>query len=169
MVGRIVPVTGTTHGIASPGSDRLVNRLRGTASEVRFGFTLVELLVVIAIIGILIGLLLPAVQAAREASRRSACTNNCKQIALALHMYHDLNGTLAPRIRHAPGQGLWNRSGWRHAVRGMVMGRTSFPFIEQGNISASIPWSYNPGTDTLPPGVDHTTICDESAHLRVPF
>ena len=97
------------------------NRIRGA-------FTLVELLVVIAIIGLLVGLLLPAVQSAREAARRMQCSNNLKQMALAIHNYESSFKKIPCAIMGSPIDGHRfddDGFGWQSAI---------LPFIEQQNL-----------------------------------
>ena len=115
------------------------------------GFTLVELLVVIAIIGILVALLLPAVQAAREAARRMSCSNNMKQIGLAMHNYHDTYKTFpfgegARPIRGGAYASAWNGPNWRVAI---------LPFIEQAPMYDQL--DFNITFDACRPGFRNTT------------
>ena len=102
------------------------------------GFTLVELLVVIAIIGVLVSLLLSAVQAAREAARRMQCTNNLKQIGLALHNYEGTHKKFpfgkGPAYAGAPVYARWGQ----HAF--------ILPYIEQQNLYNAIDFNYAPET-----------------------
>ncbi len=88
-------------------------------------FTLIELLVVIAIIAILIGLLLPAVQKVREAAARTQCTNNLKQLGIAMHAYHDVTGSFAYE------DGPTNYGG---SYNGPSIYVQILPYIEQNNL-----------------------------------
>ncbi len=98
----------------------------------RKAFTLIELLVVIAIIGVLIALLLPAVQAAREAARRAQCTNNLKQMGIALHNYHDTVGAFPPGLISVPASdGANSGPGWG-------WGAMLLPTMEQSVVYHSI-------------------------------
>jgi prepilin-type N-terminal cleavage/methylation domain-containing protein/prepilin-type processing-associated H-X9-DG protein len=106
----------------------------------RSGFTLIELLVVIAIIAVLIALLLPAVQAAREAARRMQCTNNLKQIGLALHNYISSIGVLPPGRFNSHIAGHGNCWGTYAQL---------LPQLDQTAIYNAFNFNLPPDTDTL--------------------
>ena len=122
----------------------------------RSGFTLVELLVVIAIIAILIALLLPAVQAAREAARRIQCSNNLKQIGIALHNYHGVYNLFPSGAHQRHG------AGWTVAI---------MPFLEQQAIYEQLELDsayyvpsavYLPNLDRLQDVVVSSYVCPSS-------
>jgi prepilin-type N-terminal cleavage/methylation domain-containing protein/prepilin-type processing-associated H-X9-DG protein len=101
-------------------------------NRTRLGFTLIELLVVIAIIAVLIGLLLPAVQKVREAAGRAKCQNNLKQIALALHNFHDTHQAFPPGyVSGVSSSGTDSGPGWGWAA--MIL-----PQMEQAALYASL-------------------------------
>jgi type II secretory pathway pseudopilin PulG len=113
------------------------------------------LLVVIAIIGMLIALLLPAVQAAREAGRRTQCTNNLRQLGLAIHNYHDTTQALPP----LGGATYYNQIG------GFSWLAFILPFIEGGNTAQQFDMSTVPPTDNsqiIPPNTvtNYRAVCD---------
>ena len=93
------------------------------------GFTLVELLVVIAIIGVLIALLLPAIQAAREAARKMSCSNNLKQIGIAIHNFHDSQNGIVPIHLGTLSSNEFNRVSWCVLL---------YPFMEQQSLFQTI-------------------------------
>jgi len=101
-------------------------------------FTLIELLVVIAIIGVLISLLLPAVQYAREAAQRARCTNNLKQIGLAIHNYADAHDRLPPGY-----VSLWDTRLLADTGPGWGWASLLLPFTEQDELSRSVNFERN--------------------------
>ena len=126
-----------------------IMRTSSAQTDRKRGFTLIELLVVISIIAVLVGLLLPAVQSAREAAHRLKCTNNLKQIILALHNYEGANGTYPPGA-------CWQAYAGDHSDAAGHLVRIA-PYLEQSAIADamnfSIPMYYSANTTVTGTGL----------------
>ena len=127
--------------------------------RVRSGFTLIELLVVIAIIAVLIALLLPAVQAAREAARRAQCTNNLKQLGLAVANFESTNGKLPDGLGPYPFNPPPAGGGTRVGVQGLIL-----PYLEQSSLYSAI----NLTIDMNSTGDNDTARCQQLSALLCP-
>jgi prepilin-type N-terminal cleavage/methylation domain-containing protein len=134
-----------------------------TASARRVGFSLVELLVAVAIVGVLVGLLLPAVQRVPEAAARAKCSNNLKQIGLALHNFHDAHRALPAGVTRTQPNELFPRMTWLARL---------LPHLDQEPLDAA---HFGPGRFDGPcdvfhfwsphPGGAQVVTCDGSVHF----
>jgi prepilin-type N-terminal cleavage/methylation domain-containing protein/prepilin-type processing-associated H-X9-DG protein len=146
-------------------TDRVTSRCR------RPGFTLIELLVVIAIIAILIGLLLPAVQKVREAAARAKCSNNLKQLGLAVHNYHDAMGFF-PTAGSQDGTPIASKpaGGWL-AGEGTNWAVHIMPYIEQASLYNRLTFHGDSGwtNDQTQPGSSALNNVSQSANVVIPI
>ncbi len=137
---------------------------RSQSASTREAFTLLELLVVIAIIGILMGLVLAAVQQVRSAAARTACQNNVKQLALALHLYHDANNALP--VGHRSASSAMPFTGWTLDI---------LPYIEQQNVYSESLAAFRITSQSFanPPHIHRSTViktytCPSDGRVRSP-
>src|SRR5690606_7601708 len=134
----------------------------------RKGFTLVELLVVVAIISLLIAMLLPAIQAARESGRRAACSSNLKQLATAVHVFHERHNSMPTYYGWFPDKasyGTGARGSWYvHLMPGLEM-QSGYQIISSTQAHSQMAWG-QPQVALNPPA-HGSTQCTETVTNNV--